>query len=306
MRLLTVFAIVVCSTGCGHENSPVTPTPPPGPPQLLRVQISGNASLTTVGQTSQLTATASFTDGTSRDVTTEARWTSSASSVVSVSSTGLLTVLQLGATVITAAYSNLASSVNVRPTPPGTFVIAGWVREPGQGGVAGARVTDTVSLMTASSDSGGDYRLVALPRGETHLRAEKDGYETAEVDATQTNADVSMQRMIRLHDGDTATPPRFAPNDLSYLVGGVRCFPCRLIRLVAARAGTFHLRVTWEEHAVNFSLFANGSVFPTSSTELVAEVPVPAGETVAYLGMKVPTGPGPVYHVPVTIEASLR
>jgi hypothetical protein len=270
------------------------------------LQISGNASLTKVGETSQLSATAMFTDGTTRDVTNETRWSSTEPSVVSVSPTGLLTVLRLGATVITAQYSNLADRVSVRPTPPGTFVIAGWVREPGQGGIVDAKVTDTVSFMTASTDAGGDYRLVSLPRGETHLRFEKEGYETAELDATQTNGDASMQRMIRLHDGETANPPRFAPNDFAYMVGGVRCFPCRLIRLVAQRAGTFHLRVTWEERAVSFSLFANGSVFPTSSTELPADVPVTAGETIVYLGMKVATGSGPVYHVPVTIEASLR
>jgi Bacterial Ig-like domain (group 2) len=298
--------MVLCMGACGHDGSPVTPVPSPGPPQIRSLQISGNASLTRVGETSQLTAKAIFTDSTTQDVTAETRWLSSEPSVVTVSPTGLLTVVRLGASLVTANYMSFSDRVTVRPTPAGTFVLAGWVREPGQGGVSGVRVTDAASLMATSTESDGQYALVSLPRAEAHLRFEKDGYEPADVDATQLLADASMQRTIRLHDGDTVNPPRFAPNDFTYMVGSVRCFPCRLIRLVAQRAGTFQLHVTWEERAVAMNLFANGSMFPATATELVADVPVAAGETVVYLGLKVPTGPGPVYHVPFTIEASLR
>jgi hypothetical protein len=259
-----------------------------------------------IGETSQLTATARFSDGTLNDVTTQAQWSSSDATVVGVSSTGLLTTLKFGSTVIFARYLNNNAMMSVRPTPAGTFVIAGWVREPGEGGIADVRVTDTVSFMTAQTGSGGRYDLVSLPHSEARLRFEKDGYEPAEVSATQNLGDASMQRTIRLRDGDTVSPPRFAPNDFVYMVGPARCFPCRLVRLVTGAAGTFHLRVTWNEPAVTISLWANGSVSTGAAGELAGDVLVPAGESIVYLGLNVPVQSGVAYHVPFTIETSFR
>jgi hypothetical protein len=56
---------------------------------------------------------------------------------------------------------------------------------------------------------------------------------------------------------------------------------------------------------VTFRLWANGSVFSGTNSEVVADVPVGVGETVMYVEMKVPAGASIAFHVPFTIEASL-
>jgi hypothetical protein len=268
--------------------------------------------LTAIGETSQLTAAAISSDGTEKDVTAETRWTSRDPSTMTISPAGRLTVMQLGASVIYALYMNVSANVPVRATPAGTFVINGWVREPGQGGVDGVTVTDTATLTTARTDSSGRYNLVGLPRDEAHLIFRKDGYEPAEIDATregQRDGEIagiaSMQRIIRLRPGETLRPPRFAPGDFAYVIGSRRCFPCRLVRVNADRAGTYRVRITWDEPAVTISLWANGAISTGSAGELVADFTVPAGESIGYLGLNVPPPPGPVYHVPFTIETSI-
>ena len=260
--------------------------------------------LTAVGETAQLKATATFSDRTVNDVTAEASWTSSDSSVVSVSASGLLTVLRFGAAVISARYENSYTTVSLRPTPAGTFVIAGWVREPGQGGLGGVTVTDTAAQTTVLSNASGNYALIDLPRGNAHLVFRKQEYEPVELDATQARADAALQRIIRIRAGEAISPPRFAPNDLEYTVNGRRCFPCRLVRLAADAAGTWQLRVTWSEPRVTLTLWANGSLIIGSSNELIAELPIPAGETIVYVGVNQPINGA--YHVPFNIEASHR
>src|SRR5258708_556496 len=66
------LSLVSTLPACGSD-SPTTPSSS----SLLTVVISGNLSLSAVGQTSQLTATAGFQDGTTQPVTTTATWQSS-------------------------------------------------------------------------------------------------------------------------------------------------------------------------------------------------------------------------------------
>jgi uncharacterized protein YjdB len=65
------------------------------------------------GGTSQFTATANYADGTSEDVTSGASWTSSSSSVATVSSAGLVTGVAPGAVTISAKYNSVTGSTTV-------------------------------------------------------------------------------------------------------------------------------------------------------------------------------------------------
>jgi hypothetical protein len=193
----------------------------------------------------------------------------------------------------------------VTATPPGTFVLAGRVREPGAGGLASVRVVDTTSGRSATTNSDGNFSLAELPSLQAHFTAEKDGYEPAEVDATQTNVDLPLQHVVRLTAGETAKPPALAPNDLSYTVGSNSCNPCRLIRVVVLQAGTVHVHVTWTVTASKLSLFAEGQVVAGETRELTADVPINAPrEVVMYLGAAPPNAVPD--HTPFTFETSMR
>ena len=136
------------------------------------------------------------------------------------------------------------------------------------------------------------------------MRFTKEGYESVELQATQESADAALQRVIRVSPGETVTPPRFAPNDLSYTDGSFQCRQCRLVRLVSDRAGTLHIQSHVEQAFVTFTLWAGAAEWKGSTSVLEANVPVLAGETVAYLG-KIRQPAGQVFHVPVTIEATM-
>jgi Bacterial Ig-like domain (group 2) len=312
--VLLVVGLAPMWSGYNSNKSPTTPT------SLLTaatsvalsvtsLDLTGNVTLTTVGETSQLTATATLSDGTVKDVTRDAntQWTSSDPSIIRVSSSGLLTVVALGSSNVDVTYlphsvvistslptpPTLRRSTNkiVTATPPGTFVITGLVREPGHSGVPSVRVTDTASGRVVQTNQGGNYSVAQLPAAQAHLKFEKDGYEPVELDATPSNSEVAIQRIIRLVAGDTVTPLQLAPHDLSYTIGADHCYPCRLIRVTVPTAGKLHVDVTWTEAKATLNLWAGGQLFTGASRELVADVPVKApGEVVMYLGMLLPAG----------------
>ena len=315
---LLVMGLAPMWSGC--NKSPTTPTslPPvataatPAAPSVTRVDLTGNVTLTTVGETSQLTATATLSDGTVKDVTSDAntKWTSSDPSVITVSSSGMLTVVALGRSTISVAYqtgtganSFHGANKTVTATPLGTFVIAGYVREPGKSGVPSVRVTETASGRVGQTNLNGTYSVAQLPGAQAHLKFEKDGFEPVEFDATPSNSEVAIQHIIRLVAGDTVTPLELAPHDLSYSVGTDHCYPCRLVRVMVPMAGTLHVDVTWTEARATLNLWAGGQMFTGVSRELVADVPVKAGEVIMYLGSTLPVGASGMY-VPFTIATA--
>ncbi|MDD2734827.1 MAG: Ig-like domain-containing protein [Desulfuromonadaceae bacterium] len=80
------------------------------------LQITPASPSMSVGATQQLTVMATYTDSSSKDVTSSCVWTSSAPSNASVSATGLVTGGIAGTTVITAAYGGQFTAVTVTVT----------------------------------------------------------------------------------------------------------------------------------------------------------------------------------------------
>jgi hypothetical protein len=90
---------------------------------VTEITITGNVP--SVGQTSQLTATARLSNGSTQDVTTQATWSSSNTSVATVTSGGLLKVLQLGAADITATFQSVRGAISVVAPPPAQDAVTG-------------------------------------------------------------------------------------------------------------------------------------------------------------------------------------
>ena len=305
LGVLLVIILAPSWTNCGSEKpTPTAPAPNPSA-TVTSVSMSGNLTLTAVGETSQLTATAALSDGTTRDVTSIGRWQVGDSRVATISAGGLLRVMGFGATWISFTYGGRGAPGTVTATPPGTFAISGRVREPGAGSLRNVLVVDTISGRSATTDSDGYFSVAELPRLQAHFKVGIEGYEPAEVDATESNVDVPLQRIVRFTAGQTISPPALAPNDLSYTVGGNRCGPCRLIRVVVPQAGTVHIRVTWTGVAARLSLFGEGQVVAGQAGELIADLPINAPrEVVVYLGAAPPITVSS--HTSFTIETSLR
>jgi hypothetical protein len=136
---LTGLAVLV---GCG-SSSPSNPTP-----TLSSFTITGNASVPAVGQTSQLTATATLSSGSAQNVTTEATWQSSNTAVATVSSSGLVSAQGYGGATITAAYQGMNAQTTFTVTVAGA-----WLSSPIDGRImtwtlsqSGNNVTGTLGI----------------------------------------------------------------------------------------------------------------------------------------------------------------
>jgi len=280
-------------------------------PAITGILISGNLPLTAIGQTNALTAIARFADASTKDVTTEATWTSSDVSVATVSSSGVVTATGLGKATIQAGYLNRNGFTTVQVSPPGTFVIAGRVRDPGQGqgaglGVPGFTVRNVSTGMVTTTDASGDYALAGIFPGD-RVTYEKGGWETVERVFNSANDDPNpgAQRTIGISAGSTAVI-NTAPNDVIYqLQPGGSCTPCRLVRVMSATSGTLHLKLTWTGTGPRLNLWVAGQTFSSDSTapiQVVADIPVSAGETLVYAGI---IGGPPTSYMTVTLATSI-
>jgi len=87
------------------------------PVSTLRLDIAGPASVA-VGRTAQFTAKVVYTDGTSKDVTNVAKWTSTVTTVATISTTGLVKAWTVGSTDIAATFQDVSGDVTIATTSP--------------------------------------------------------------------------------------------------------------------------------------------------------------------------------------------
>jgi hypothetical protein len=123
----------------------------------------------------RLTATARYSDGSTKDVTSQATWTSSQPSVAFVSA-GAVTGVALGRTVIRVNFERWSPSMTIVIEPDGTFILKGRVTEPVGVGVSGAAVevlSGPPSKVITNSD--GLYELFGMA-GTIILRVFKTDY----------------------------------------------------------------------------------------------------------------------------------
>jgi hypothetical protein len=294
LRTSLLIGVVIALTGAGCGGSRDSANFATAPTTVLSGQraptllIAGaSKSLSAIGETSQLTATATGPDGAARDVTADVQWSSRNPSIAAVSSSGLATAIGFGAAQIEGRYGSLLATFQIGVTPAGTFAVAGSVREPGQGGgLGGVRVIEPMSGRSTLTDQSGNYTMGALT--SRHLRFEKDGYEPGELDVPVDGGGyIGMQRTVRITAGETAIVPKLTHMDVFYDVGPDRCSPCRLIRIVAPTAGTMHFELAWDPNpGAALYLWAGGQRFGgnINETQFTADADVRAGENVVYVG----------------------
>jgi hypothetical protein len=171
------LGLLVNAVACGDEN-PVTPTPTPQPLVTEQsINLSGVTALQRPGDTSQLTAIVTFSDGTTRDVSSTAGWGMDRPGVASVGRSGLLVAQAYGQCNVTVRYGSVSARAPVRVAPEGTFLLSGHVFEETGLPLWQARVSipsSTGDLKTSTSWNGA-YTLPV--RGEVDVRAEMDNFE---------------------------------------------------------------------------------------------------------------------------------
>ena len=94
-------------------------------PTLVSIAVTPASPSVAVGNTQQFTATGTYNNGTTQNLTTTATWTSSKTSVATIkSNTGLATAVAIGTATITAKSGSISGSTTVTVTPPALISIS--------------------------------------------------------------------------------------------------------------------------------------------------------------------------------------
>src|SRR6266545_3489638 len=119
-RIACGFVVaVLLSVGwlaCGGSSMPTTPTPTSTTPTVTAVAVTGAAA--SAGATAQFTATASLSNSTTQNVTSQATWASSSTAVATVSSAGLVSSVAAGDADIRATFQSVAGTLHITVTAP--------------------------------------------------------------------------------------------------------------------------------------------------------------------------------------------
>src|SRR5690606_6641377 len=125
---------LACVVSCKDSPQPIRPTPPQAPPSgpvLWHVVVTGPTTVH-IGEPSRFTAKATYTDGSERDVTQEAKW-QVGSGRLSLRAPGEVVGMAPGESSVTAVFevrSGVISGIVV--VPPGTYHLRGTVRDAGK------------------------------------------------------------------------------------------------------------------------------------------------------------------------------
>ncbi|HTW75627.1 MAG TPA: PilC/PilY family type IV pilus protein [Steroidobacteraceae bacterium] len=95
--------------------------PPPPPPTLVSITVTPANQTIDVGQTQQYTATGTYSDGSTLNLTAQVTWSSSDTGVATIASGGLASGVAAGSTTVTATLSSVSGSTTltvVTPPPP--------------------------------------------------------------------------------------------------------------------------------------------------------------------------------------------
>ena len=113
-----LVAVWIALVACGPTEHAVVEPSPTG------ISITPTAPLLVVGMTAQLTATASFADGSTQDITARVDWSSSAAGVATVSASGSVTGVAAGTAAITAELDGATGTVTIDVTASPLTAIA--------------------------------------------------------------------------------------------------------------------------------------------------------------------------------------
>ena len=214
LRIAFVIGALLVAAACDEPNkSPTAPTGvgagPTATVTVTSLTISGNTSIRDIGGTTQLTATARYSDDTTQDVTARAWW--SAGEGLSVSSPGLIRAVQYGQDTVYASMRgqdgrSVQATSTVRVAPDGIFLATVSVSDHGYA-TDGARVqvASSAGTFSATTDLWGVVTLLAA--GDARLRVEKAGFR--EVTASvAVSADKTFDFVLQPADGASSTVTR--------------------------------------------------------------------------------------------------
>jgi len=122
IRFTTVFTLIaaLALSACGGDSPRVGGTPPPPPSKTLSsIAVTPGGASVPAGLTQQFTATGTYSDATTSDITSTVTWSSSAPAIATIGATsGIAKSIAPGSAVITATSGAFSGSVTLTTTDP--------------------------------------------------------------------------------------------------------------------------------------------------------------------------------------------
>ncbi len=113
-----VALVLISLSGCGGSSSGS-----PTPVVLQSIQVTPSAPSVNAGSTQQFKATGSYSDSTTKDLTSSVTWSSSTTATATVSAGGLATAAAQGTTTITATSGTISGSTVLTVPGPVSIVV---------------------------------------------------------------------------------------------------------------------------------------------------------------------------------------
>lgn len=104
------FALVIANTGCGNSSSGT------GIKTLMSISVAPSSASIAVGATKQFTATGTYSDHSTADISSTASWTALPAAVATTSSSGLATGMTSGSTTVAASLSGISGNASLTVT----------------------------------------------------------------------------------------------------------------------------------------------------------------------------------------------
>ena len=118
--LLGAALLAACGSG-DQSRDPILGLPSA---TLVSVAVTPATASIAIGAVQQLTATAVYTDGSARDVTTKASWTSATPAIATVNAAGVATGASAGTAVVTASFDSKSGAASITVLPARLVAIA--------------------------------------------------------------------------------------------------------------------------------------------------------------------------------------
>jgi Carboxypeptidase regulatory-like domain/Bacterial Ig-like domain (group 2) len=197
-RVIAMLLAASVASRCGSVGGA---HPSPTPTVTAVLVTSGGASAQT-GQSTQLTATATLSDGTTQTVTTQATWGSTNTAVATVSSAGVVTFVAPGDVDVRATYQSVMGTLHFAVTAVTLrFRLSGVITDSGnQRGVEGVLVeilNGPDAGRSTRTDANGAYSFADVVAGTFTVRVSKQPYEAVERQVT-VSADTTLSIALNI------------------------------------------------------------------------------------------------------------
>ncbi len=113
LLVISLLNLIACGGGGGSSSI----APPPPLVTLASINVTPANPSVALGLTQQFSATGTYSDGTSRDISTSVAWSSASAGVASIGVAGRASSVAQGASTITAALGNVKGTTTLTITP---------------------------------------------------------------------------------------------------------------------------------------------------------------------------------------------